>query len=83
MVHMYYIYIYIYTSGTRRTYAPCLAKALKNSLKHLGDRAKGLECFEGRLHYELIEGQGPSRGWVTISLKDKDDAAIVILRFKL
>jgi len=37
-----------------------------------GAKVKGLECFEGRMRYELLEGQGPSEGWVTVSLKDKD-----------
>ena len=36
---------------------------------------QGLECFEGRMRYELLEGQGPSEGWVTVSLKDKDSDA--------
>ncbi|OLP96686.1 hypothetical protein AK812_SmicGene21056 [Symbiodinium microadriaticum] len=37
-----------------------------------GAKVKGLECFEGRMRYELLEGEGPSEGWVTVSLKDKD-----------
>mmetsp|Transcript_21406 Transcript_21406/g.25228 ORF Transcript_21406/g.25228 Transcript_21406/m.25228 type:complete len:127 (-) Transcript_21406:1-381(-) len=31
-----------------------------------------LECHEGRLLYELVQGDGPSKGWVTMNLKGKD-----------
>ena len=27
------------------------------------------------MRYELLEGEGPSEGWVTVSLKDKDSDA--------
>jgi len=33
---------------------------------------KGVECVDGRLHYELVEGSGPDKGWVTQSLRGKE-----------
>ena len=35
-------------------------------------KVKGLECSEGRLRYELVDGAGPNSGWITMTLKDKD-----------
>ncbi|CAJ1381273.1 unnamed protein product [Effrenium voratum] len=37
-----------------------------------GAVVKGLECHEGRMFYELVQGQGPAKGWVTMSLKGKE-----------
>lgn len=37
-----------------------------------GALVKGLECHEGRLLYELVQGDGPSKGWVTMNLRGKD-----------
>eukprot|EP00931_Biecheleriopsis_adriatica_P086789 TRINITY_DN6137_c0_g1_i1.p1 TRINITY_DN6137_c0_g1~~TRINITY_DN6137_c0_g1_i1.p1 ORF type:complete len:1079 (+),score=262.27 TRINITY_DN6137_c0_g1_i1:107-3238(+) len=37
-----------------------------------GSIVKGLECHEGRLHYDLVQGQGPAKGWVTLNLRGKD-----------
>jgi len=33
---------------------------------------KELGFDDGRLHYELISGRGPAKGWVTINLRGKD-----------
>ncbi|CAJ1416004.1 unnamed protein product [Effrenium voratum] len=37
-----------------------------------GAKVKELACQEGRLHYELVSGEGPKTGWVTTSLKGKE-----------
>lgn len=37
-----------------------------------GAVVKALECRDGKLHYELVEGTGPSSGWVTMKLLGKD-----------
>jgi len=37
-----------------------------------GAVVKALECRDGKLHYELVEGTGPSIGWVTMKLLGKD-----------
>eukprot|EP00930_Biecheleria_cincta_P060792 TRINITY_DN4638_c0_g4_i1.p1 TRINITY_DN4638_c0_g4~~TRINITY_DN4638_c0_g4_i1.p1 ORF type:complete len:962 (-),score=205.08 TRINITY_DN4638_c0_g4_i1:117-3002(-) len=37
-----------------------------------GAVVKALECRDGKLHYELVEGTGPSTGWVTMKLLGKD-----------
>eukprot|EP00913_Durusdinium_trenchii_P010730 g10066.t1 len=37
-----------------------------------GAVVKGLECHEGRMLYELVQGNGPTKGWVTMNLRGKD-----------
>eukprot|EP00930_Biecheleria_cincta_P040215 TRINITY_DN2756_c0_g4_i1.p1 TRINITY_DN2756_c0_g4~~TRINITY_DN2756_c0_g4_i1.p1 ORF type:complete len:1073 (+),score=231.60 TRINITY_DN2756_c0_g4_i1:41-3220(+) len=33
---------------------------------------KELGIYDGRLHYELVSGEGPEKGWVTTHLRGKD-----------
>lgn len=37
-----------------------------------GSLVKELALSGARLHYELLEGKGPARGWVSIQIKGKD-----------
>merc|ERR1719277_1432220 len=37
-----------------------------------GAKIRELAFEEGRLNYALEEGTGPSEGWISISLKDKE-----------
>eukprot|EP00930_Biecheleria_cincta_P043409 TRINITY_DN2980_c0_g1_i1.p1 TRINITY_DN2980_c0_g1~~TRINITY_DN2980_c0_g1_i1.p1 ORF type:complete len:1004 (-),score=206.03 TRINITY_DN2980_c0_g1_i1:259-3243(-) len=54
-----------------RTELALTSPALESRLS-TGSIVKGLECCEGRLHYELVDGAGPNSGWITMTLKDKD-----------
>jgi len=37
-----------------------------------GSIVKQIALVQGRLHYELVTGEGPQTGWVSMTFKDKD-----------
>jgi len=49
-----------------------LASAQKSDRLGTGSRVRQQALIGERLHYELLQGTGPSSGWVSTKLKDKD-----------
>lgn len=49
-----------------------ISSAEQSTRLSTGARVREIEMRGERLHYRLLEGSGPSEGWVSIKLKDKD-----------